>query len=68
METEQKSSIVSVFCYEMIGTSLIMYGQMMTGKDDLVKTHSVSLLALVLAWNISGGHFNPTISIGMFVA
>lgn len=68
METESKSSILAIGCYELIGTSIIMYGQMMSGSSPIDLTHTTSLLALVLAWNISGGHFNPAISIGMFIA
>ena len=29
---------------------------------------SMNFVMLVLAWNISGGHFNPAISIGMCIA
>ena len=68
METESKSSILAIGCYELIGTSIIMYGQMLSGISPIDFTHYVTLLALVLAWNISGGHFNPAISFGMFIA
>ena len=68
METEQKSGIVSVFAYELIGTSLIMYAQMLNVGELKTTVNAMYLIALVLAWNISGGHFNPAISIGMFIA
>ena len=48
-----------------------MYAQMVSGgvtQDLLSLESSLNFVMLVLAWNISGGHFNPAISIGMCIA
>ena len=38
------------------------------GENLLSLQSSLNFVMLVLAWNISGGHFNPAISIGMCIA
>ena len=71
METDKKAGKVSIFFYEFIGTAFLMYAQMLSGgvgENLLSLQSSLNFVMLVLAWNISGGHFNPAISIGMFIA
>ena len=71
METDKKAGVASIFFYEFIGTAFIMYAQMLSGgaADSVLSPQSATnFVMLVLAWNISGGHFNPAISIGMCIA
>ena len=71
METDKKAGKASVFFYEFIGTAFLMYAQMLSGgvaENLLSLQSSLNFVMLVLAWNISGGHFNPAISIGMCIA
>ena len=56
----------TVMFLEMIGTSFFIYGIIMTGS-----AHSVpfSLFASILLFGgITGGHFNPAVSLGVYVS
>ena len=71
METDNKAGVPTIFFYEFIGTAFLMYAQMLSGgvtESLLTLQSSLNFVMLVLAWNISGGHFNPAISIGMCIA
>ncbi len=65
METGNQGRKLAVGAYEFIGTALIMFSSMtVSGYYNI----EVSFAMLVLAWNVSGGHFNPVISLGMYIA
>ena len=71
METGNESK-VGVIAYEFLGTAFIMYAIMVetarvNGTDPLAGI-GVNFLMMALAWNISGGHFNPAISVAVFVS
>ena len=68
METENKGNPVGVFCYEFLGTAIIMYSLMMARGhfDDIVAIFTFG--CMILAWKVSGGHFNPAITLGVFVS
>jgi len=65
METNNHDKKIGVFAYELIGTSLIMFGVMVT-----IMTYDPILTAVMMlvAWNVSGGHFNPAITVGVYVS
>ena len=67
METGNKEKKIGIAAYECIGTAFIMYGVMMD-LGGFVSALPITFAMMVLAWNVSGGHFNPVISIGMYVA
>jgi glycerol uptake facilitator-like aquaporin len=78
METGNKDKKIGVFAYEFLGTAFIMYAVMVD------QTQSLSLLAyyagfgdayiyitlamMMIAWNVSGGHFNPAITVGLYIS
>ena len=57
----------AVLIYEFIGTAIIMYA-LCIYNGALAPTLGVILVMQLLAWDISGGHFNPAITMGVFVS
>ena len=56
----------TVLACEFLGTAFFIFGIMMT---NLPITIPFSLLASVVIWgDITGGHFNPAVTIGVFVS
>lgn len=64
METQgHDRKLVVCFC-EMLGTALFIFGILQT---NLPLTIPFSLLASVILWgNITGGHFNPAVTLGVY--
>lgn len=54
--------------YEFIGTAFIMYAMMMENGHYIGGAVLMTLAMMTLAWNISGGHFNPALTLGMYIA
>ena len=52
--------------YEMIGTALIMYAFMV--EEGKLYPLATTLVMMMAAWNISGGHFNPAITLSQYIA
>ena len=56
----------TVMLLEMIGTAFFIYGIIMT---DTPASIPFSLFASILLFGgITGGHFNPAVSLGVYVA
>ena len=56
----------TVALFEMLGTALFIYGIIMTGT---AATIPFSLFASILIFGaITGGHFNPAVTIGVYIA
>ena len=52
--------------FEMLGTALFIYGIIMTGTAASIP---FSLFASILIFGaITGGHFNPAVSLGVYIA
>lgn len=67
METNNKDKKVGIIAYEALGTAFLMYGLMVTkASADAVAT--LYAVLMYFAWKVSGGHFNPAISVGMYVS
>lgn len=67
METHNHDKKIGVFCYEFLGTAFLMYSiVMLRGAVEVNGFLNAGLM--FLAWKISGGHFNPAISVGMYVS
>ena len=55
-----------VMLCEMLGTALYIYGIIMTGTAASIP---VSLFASIIIFGaITGGHFNPAVSMGVYLA
>jgi len=67
METGNKDKKIGIAAYECLGTAFIMYG-VMVDLGGFSSAIPITFAMMVLAWNVSGGHFNPVISIGMYIA
>jgi len=66
MEANGENRKGTVLACEFLGTALFIFGIMMT---NLPLTIPFSLLASVVIWgDITGGHFNPAVTIGVFVS
>lgn len=68
METENKGKPLGVFAYEFLGTAFIMYALMMQIGAFNENVAIITFGCMLQAWTVSGGHFNPALTIGMFVA
>lgn len=56
----------TVMFFEMLGTALFVYGIIMT---DTAASIPFSLFASILIFGaITGGHFNPAVSLGVYIA
>ena len=68
METENKDKKIGVFVYEFLGTAFIMYALIIGNGEFGNGAMAVTFAMMCIAYNVSGGHFNPAISVGMYVA
>jgi len=56
----------TVMLYEMLGTALFIYGIIMTSP---AATIPFSLFASIIIFGaVTGGHFNPAVSLGVYLA
>ena len=58
----------AAFMYEMLGTMFIMYAMMVTRGIYIGAPIVVTFAMMCLAWNVSGGQFNPAITLSAFVS
>ena len=58
---------MGVALYELLGTAFIMYAVVVTNGSYSAGI-SITLAMMVIAWNVSGGHFNPAITVGVYVS
>ena len=68
METQNKDKTIGVFVYEMLGTAFIMTAFIISSGDFGGAALSTTVVMMCIAYNVSGGHFNPAITVGMFIA
>lgn len=59
------TSLVVMF-YEFIGTSMLVFAIILT-RGDAFGVGATLFLALLLAGPVSGGHFNPAITLGVLI-
>ena len=52
----------------MLGTAFIMTALIMQNNELSAACLTVNFVMMTIAYNVSGGHFNPAISVGIFVA
>ena len=57
-----------MFAYEFLGTAFIMFGLIISNGNFAASGYALTFCMMCIAYNVSGGHFNPAISIGMYVA
>ena len=57
---------IAVLIYELVGTCILTYVTLIS-KGDFYSIGGVYLCLLYICWNVSGGHFNPALSISVYV-
>jgi len=57
-----------VAAYEFLGTAFIMYALMMSKGTYIGIPIWMTFTMTTLAWSVSGGHFNPALTLGIYVA
>ena len=57
-----------MFLYEFLGTAFIMYALIISNGVYGAAPLAVTFAMMCIAYNVSGGHFNPAITVGMFIA
>ena len=67
METGKQKRYFQLIIYELLGTALITYGVVLD-KGTYLLGIDMTAIMMLLAWNISGGHFNPAITLGVYIA
>ena len=67
METGNKEKKIGVCAYEFVGTAFIMYAVMML-KGNYAASILMTTAMMTVAYKVSGAHFNPTLTVGMYVA
>jgi len=59
--------ILPVLLTELFGTMFLMLAVNLAGSDDLVA--SLAFFAIIVcSYEVSGGHLNPAISVGVYIA
>ena len=74
METEnssftdlaKRSSFYQALGYEFLGTALVTWAFNLGLKDDLIRAMAF-MAAYIIAYNVSGAHFNPAITIAVLI-
>lgn len=56
----------TVFLYELLGTSLLVYAVLVSGGNMLAVPFTI-LTLIYICGPISGAHFNPAVTIGVYV-
>ena len=65
MEAKGHNRMMTVAACEMLGTALFIFGILCTNQAITIP---FSLLASVVIWgDITGGHFNPAVTLGVFI-
>jgi len=68
METKNKDAKLGVLVYEFLGTAFIMMALIIGDGNYGEMAIGITFAMMCIAYNVSGGHFNPAITVGMFVA
>ncbi len=56
----------AVMMYELVGTCILTYVTLIS-KIDLYAIVSVYFCLLAVCWNVSGGHFNPALTLSTYI-
>jgi glycerol uptake facilitator-like aquaporin len=66
METAYGDKKFTVCIYELLGTATLMLAVVMTGGNALYVCFTLWAI-LMISGGITGGHFNPAVSTGVFI-
>ena len=59
----------AVLAYELLGTCLFTYSILIMSSSGVVGINSSMYFCLLLiTWKVSGGHFNPALTVSTFIA
>ena len=62
-----ESKYLGALSYEFLGTAFIMYAMVVDKGEYGTAAIYVTFAMMVIAWNISGGHFNPCFSVATLI-
>eukprot|EP00347_Sterkiella_histriomuscorum_P018893 403343769 len=68
IDSRAQGAIWAIMIYEFFGTALQVYAYNLTGDPDPITRGWAYFVGLIIAYQISGGCFNPAISLGAFIA
>ena len=68
MEKNKSDKKIGVFLYELLGTAFIMYAAILSKGEYSKTVVFMTFIMMILAWDLTGGHFNPVISVSVYVA
>ena len=57
---------IAVLIYELVGTCILTYVTLIT-VGDAAAIGAVYFCLLYICWNVSGGHFNPALSVSVYI-
>ena len=58
---------LAVLLYELIGTAVLTY-TVLVAHVNMFAIVPIYFCLLLVTWKISGGHFNPALTIGMYIS
>ena len=67
MENKGESKYFGAIMYELLGTAFIMYALIVSQGVFANACIYVTFAMMVIAWNVSGGHFNPCLTVATLI-
>ena len=62
----KRSSFYQAVGYEFLGTALVTWAFNLGFKDNLIRAMAF-MAAFIIAYNVSGAHFNPATSLAVYM-
>ena len=57
----------AVMAYELIGTCIFTYTILIGGLTNVFAIIGMYFVLLAVTWNVSGGHFNPALTLSIYI-
>lgn len=64
--SHNKKAVIGALFYEFCGTALITYAFNLSDQDSNIRAIAYCF-AFIVAYNVSGSHFNPATSLAVFI-
>ena len=66
MKTISTSSWWAMLVYEFLGTTVVTYSYCLGSNDAGIRSFAY-FMGFIIAYQVSGAHFNPAISLAVFI-